>query len=105
MESLDGLHEMLGSPFGFIHWGFKWYLTVLGIEGGLTGDSIATCRRDIEFSALVVFGSRGDVECIDGIGPKRCSSFWWVEDGCSGTYWAPGYSVEVMDSFQDMISG
>ena len=77
----------------------------VGIECGLTRDSIATCRWDIEFPASVVFGSRGNVECIDGMGSEGCSSFWWVEDSCSGADWAPGYSVEVMDSFQDMIRG
>ena len=105
VKSLEGLNEMLGCRFGFIHWGFKWYLAVLRIEGGFTKDSIATYRCDIECPASVVFGSRGDIECINGAGPEGCSSFWWVEDGCSGAYLAPGYSVEVTDSFQDMITG
>ena len=105
MESLDGLDEMLGCPFGFVRWGFMCYLAVLGIEGGTAGDSNSSCRWDIEFPAAVVFGSRGDVERIDGAGSEGYPSLWWVEDGCSGAYWAPEYSVEVMDSFQDMICG
>ena len=77
---------------------------MLGIEGGLTGDSSAACRWDMEFPVSVVFGSRGKIECINGTGPYGCLNFWWIEDGCLGADWASGYSVEVMDSFQDMIS-
>ena len=58
----------------------------LGIEGGLTGDSIAACRWDIQFPASVVFGSRGDVECINGTGSEGYLCFWWDEDGCAGAY-------------------